>query len=322
MEARPVALAAGGWRTVLPVISILMALSTPAGAAARQAAAGEAERAASEPVPQPAPAGSAAGESAATPAAEQGPTPGAPGQDEVASRDPVGARLIDVPAPYTVGRHKLELLFTHRFVQPVNQGSSHNLWGLDSAADVGIGLAFGVTRRLDLSAYRSSFEEDFELAAKLMLVDQAPRIPVAIAVRAGADLLGRQGIAAPHRPFAQLLLASHFARGVSLFVSPTYVRDTPLLRNAFNVPIGATMPLPARLLLEVEAIPPVHRLKQGSLFAWHAALMRALGGHIFQIVVGNSRATTVDQYVGGDAASGFARSDVRLGFNLVRYFPG
>ena len=60
----------------------------------------------------------------------------------------------------------------------------------------------------------------------------------------------------------------------------------------------------------------------GSRHAWHVAVSKALGGHIFEVLVGNSRATTVDQILGGDSAAGFEEDDVRLGFNIVRYFGG
>jgi len=54
--------------------------------------------------------------------------------------------------------------------------------------------------------------------------------------------------------------------------------------------------------------------------AWHVALSKAMGAHIFEIVLGNSRATTVDQMLGGDSAAGFQTGDVRLGFNIIRDF--
>jgi hypothetical protein len=238
--------------------------------------------------------------------------------------DPVGTRLVDVATPFTVGRRRLELLVTHRFNQPVNQGgNAHNLWGLDSGADFGLGFTYGLLRKLDLSVYRSSFQEDFELAGKLQLFEQAPRLPLSLAVRAGADLLGRRGVADPHRPFAQLLLGSHLAAGWNLFASPSWVRATPSLRNAWNVPFGLTAPLPGHWLLDAEAIAANHSLRSirgASRFAWHAALAKQVGWHLFQIVVGDSRATTVDQLLGGDFAGGFTTHDVRLGFNLIRYF--
>ena len=240
------------------------------------------------------------------------------------TNDPVGSRLIDVATPFTVGRQRIELLVTHRFNQPVNHGGTwHNLFGLDSGADVGVGFTYGLLRRLDLSAYRSQFQEDYELAAKLQLLQPSRRLPLSVAVRAGADLLGRRGVSEPHRPFAQALLAGRLAAGWNVFVSPSWVRATPLLRNAWNVPVGVTAPLPGRWLLDGEVIAPnhaLHRMPGASTFAWHAAFTKGVGWHIFQIVLGNSRASTVDQMIGGDFAGGFTTHDVRLGFNLIRYF--
>jgi Membrane bound beta barrel domain (DUF5777) len=235
-------------------------------------------------------------------------------------RDPVGTILINGATPYTLGSRRLEVLFTHRFQQPVNLGGdSHNLWGLDSGADVGIGLAYGVTRHLDLSLLRSSFQEDFELAGKFLVIEQAARVPLSVAVRAGADLLGRTGVADPHRPFAQLVLARRIAPGVNLIATPSWERDTPRLRDAWNVPLGLTLPLPAGSFLDLEFVPKNRDLRE-SVAAWHAALSKPVGQHLFSIVIGNSRATTVDQYLGGDSAAGFRARDVRLGFNLVRTF--
>src|SRR6185436_3896982 len=121
------------------------------------------------------------------------------------------------------------------------------------------------------------------------------------------------------RPFAQIVLARSFAPGVSLVLSPSWVRDTPRLRDAFNVPLGITFPV-KQSLVEIEWIPANQDLDE-SEDAWHVALSRDIGDHIFEVLVGNSRATTVDQYLGGDFAGGFEAGDVRLGFNLFRYLP-
>jgi hypothetical protein len=243
----------------------------------------------------------------------------APGPYEPVRRDPLGTRLINVPTPFPVDRGELEVTFTHRFHLPVNDGDAANLWGLDSGADTGIGLAVGVTRSLELSLYRAGFQENFELAGKFLVFEQAPRVPLTVAVRAGANRLERDGVEDPTRPFAQLLLARRLAPGVNLLLSPSWIRDTPRLRDAFNVPVGLTFALPDRWLAELEYVPENRDLDE-SRHAWHVALSKALGGHIFEIVLGNSRATTVDQYLGGDSAAGFAAGDVRLGFNIVRDF--
>ena len=79
------------------------------------------------------------------------------------------------------------------------------------------------------------------------------------------------------------------------------------------------MGLPGGSYLEAEYVPKNHDLGT-SVAAWHVALAKPIGAHLFSLVLGNSRATTVDQYAGGDSAAGFKSGDVRLGFNLVRYF--
>jgi hypothetical protein len=234
-------------------------------------------------------------------------------------RDPLGTRLINGASPYPVAARKVEVLFTHRFHQSINDGSSHDLWGLDSGADTGIGIAVGVTPRLDLSLYRVSFQEDYELAGKLLVLEQGARKPLTLTVRAGADLLRRPGVADSSRPFVQLLLARRLRPGVNLLVSPSWVAYTPSLKDAFNVPLGLTFPLPGDQLVELEYV-PANRDLDGSREAWHVALSKAIGGHIFEIVLGNSRASTVDQMLGGDSAAGFEKKDVRLGFNIVRNF--
>ena len=242
-----------------------------------------------------------------------------PGPYEPVHRDAVGTRLINSASPFPVGGRRMEVLFTHRFRQAINDSNSHDLWGLDSGADVGIGLAWGVTPHLDLSFYRASFQEDFELAGKFLFLEQAARVPVTVSLRAGADLLRRPGVVDSSRPFAQLLFARRLAPGVNLLVSPSWVADTPRLKDAFNVPLGLTLPLPGHRLLELEYVPANHDLDE-SQAAWHVAVSKPLGGHIFEVTFGNSRATTVDQMLGGDSAAGFKESDVRLGFNIIRYF--
>jgi hypothetical protein len=140
-----------------------------------------------------------------------------------------------------------------------------------------------------------------------------------VAVRAGIDRLGRAGALDPTRPFAQLIVSRRLGRGFTLQLAPSWVRDTERLHNAFNVPVGLSIALPHDRLIEIEVIPKDRDL-DGSVTAWHVAVSKRLGGHIFEIVLGNSRAVTVDQALGGDFAGGFESGDVRLGFNLIRNF--
>jgi hypothetical protein len=243
--------------------------------------------------------------------------------DPLVRRDPLGARLINTATPYPIEARTLEVMFIHRFRQAVQDGGSHNLWGLDSGADVGIGLGWGLTSRADIALLRSSFQEDYELAGKLLVFEQSPGRPVSLAARLGIDHLGREGALDPTRPFAQVIIARRFASGngpgINVQLAPSWVRDTERLHNAFNVPVGVAFALSGGRVIEIEIIPK-NRDLDGSVTAWHAALSQQVGGHIFEIVLGNSRAITVDQTLGGDFAGGFASRDVRLGFNLIRKF--
>ncbi len=253
----------------------------------------------------------AAVEPAAAPPAGDGPVHGEPTGD-------LGSRLIDLATPDVVADRTLELTFTHRFLQPTQDGSGSNLWGLDSGAETGIGLAYGWRDRFELALYRTSFQETFELAGKVRLLDQAAGRPLSAALRLGVDRAERDGVADPTRPFAQILLARTFGR-FTLLAAPSWVGDTPLLADAVNVPLGLAITLPRETAIKIEVVPK-NRDLDASTLAWHLALEKAVGGHRFAVVLGNSRATTVDQILGGDFAGGFESGDVRLGFNLIRDF--
>jgi hypothetical protein len=193
-------------------------------------------------------------------------------------RDPLGTRLINTATPFPVKERTLEVMFTHRFQQAIQDGDSHNLWGLDSGSDVGIGFGWGLTSRADVSLLRSSFQEDYELSGKLLVLEQSPRRPVSLAARLGIDHLGREGAIDPDRPFAQVIVSRRFVlgntTGFNLQLAPSWVRDTERLHNAFNVPLGLAFSFPKGRAIEIEIIPKNRDLDGslgGSVTAWHAA---------------------------------------------------
>src|SRR5690349_8181747 len=73
---------------------------------------------------------------------------------------PLGDTLFNLPTAHIPAEGTWELKFTHRFNQSIDQGSFsdriHSLFGLDSNADVGIGVAFVPRRDLEFSFYRSN----------------------------------------------------------------------------------------------------------------------------------------------------------------------
>jgi hypothetical protein len=233
-----------------------------------------------------------------------------------------GARMVEVATPFTQGRNNFELMFGFRMAQTVQDGDVHDLWGVDSGADVGIALAYGIGSRFDAELHRSSFQETFELAVKGQVFDQASGAWASAAVRAGADLVMAEAVPDSERPFVQLLLARQLGRGVTLTLAPSYVRDTPALRNAFNVPVGLTLPFFGGGLVKLEVVPE-NRDLEASQLGWRVALSKATSAHLLEVTLGNSRGTTMDQILGGDFAGGFEQDDVRVGVNVVRFWrPG
>jgi len=230
-----------------------------------------------------------------------------------------GTRVINLPTHLTVGASTLELLFTHRFSQTVDDAGGTDLFGLDSAADVGIGLSLGLTPNFQVELYRSSFFKQLEGAAKLTVVEQGS-FPLGLAVRVGADYRGARGVAERWSYFVQAIAARSFGDRVDLFVVPMFASDTPTLSDAANLGLGAAVHLQRRWDVAVEVVPE-NCDAVGGEWAWGLGLVKRVPGHEFLIYAGNSRATTTDLLVGSDLPGGFRSGDVRLGFNLVRRFP-
>lgn len=110
-------------------------------------------------VPSPASASATAGDSSSGPKAE---AKTEAGQDESpydfdAGDEPYDHRLINVPTPKKVPKGTWNLTFTHRFTQPVHpiSSSGKTLLGLDSFGIASFGVAYGITDKLWISAYRS-----------------------------------------------------------------------------------------------------------------------------------------------------------------------
>jgi hypothetical protein len=252
---------------------------------------------------------------------------------------PLGDTLFNLPTSHIPGEGTWEVKFTHRFNQSIDQGSFHDrihsLFGLDSNADVGIGLSWVAYRDLQLSFVRSNVLDDIELAAKYIVVQQAPAIPLSIAARAGGDVRTEAGLHDRTSVFGQLIVSHQFGRRAEVFAIPTFVTNagraigaqtsTALFRHAFNVPIGGAVMLGPALSVVAEIVPVNRDLPSGvhAQFGWAAGIKRAIGGHYFELLLTNNNATHVDQYVTSTyQGAPLRRSDLHIGFNIERRFGG
>jgi hypothetical protein len=252
---------------------------------------------------------------------------------------PLGDILFSLPTSHIPSDGTFELKFTHRFNQSIDQGSFsdrvHSLWGLDSNADVAIGGSWTVRPDLQISLLRSNAMDDVELAAKYVVLQQAPAVPLGIAVRAGGDWRTERDLGDRGTAFAQLILSRQFGKRTELFVIPTYATNAgravagntsqALFKHAGNVPIGFAVMIRPAVSVVAELIPKNRDLPSGTKAdpAWALGLKRAIGGHYFEILLTNSNATHVDQYVSSTyQGAPLNKSDLHLGFNIERRFGG
>jgi len=250
---------------------------------------------------------------------------------------PLGDTYLTLPSSHIAGNGSWEVKFTHRFAQSLDQGSFsdrlHSLWGLDSNADVGIGLSYAIRPDLQFSFYRSNALDDIELGAKYVVIQQAQAVPFSLALRGGADFRTEAGLQERTSLFAQAIVSRQFGKRMEVFAIPTFTTNagralagnesTALFTNAGNVPVGFAWVLTDALSVVGELIPTNRDLPKTlrADYAWALGLKRAIGGHYFEILLTNSNATHVDQYVTSTyMGSPLDKSDIHLGFNIERRF--
>jgi Membrane bound beta barrel domain (DUF5777) len=250
---------------------------------------------------------------------------------------PLGDILLSLPTSHMSPTGTWEVRFSHRFNQSIDKGSFsdrvHSLWGLDSNADVGIGLSYVPVRDLQLSLLRSNAMDDIELGAKYQIMQQAPAIPFTAAARVGVDWRTEKNLNARSSVFAQAIVSRQFGKRAEVFLMPTWVTNagravsgqtsTALFKHAFNVPVGAAVMIAPAFSLVGEIIPRNRDLPAGTHadFGWSFGLKKALGGHFFEILLTDSNATHVDQYVTSTyQGTPLNRNDIHIGFSIERRF--
>jgi hypothetical protein len=250
---------------------------------------------------------------------------------------PVGDQLLTLPSSQMAANGTWEIKFTHRFNQSLANGSFadqvHSLFGLDTNADVSFGLAYAIRRDLQLSLSRSNTNDTLEAAAKYVVLQQAPSVPLTVMLRGGVDWRTERDLDDPASLFAQAIVSRRIGAKTEVFVLPTFVTDAgravngdtsgALFAHAFNVPVGVTYFIRPPLAIVAELIPPNGDLPDStnSDFGWSLGIKRAIGGHWFELLVTNSQGTTVDQYTTSTfQGAGLDAGDVKLGFNIERRF--
>ncbi|MGN6186627.1 MAG: DUF5777 family beta-barrel protein [Thermoanaerobaculia bacterium] len=250
---------------------------------------------------------------------------------------PMGDVFLSLPSPNVPSQGTWEVKFTHRFNQSIDEGSfgdrAHDLFGLDTNADVTFGLGYAIRRDLQLSIARSNTNDTFEAAAKWVFLQQAPSVPVSITLRGGADWRTEENLKDRSSFFAQAIVTKQFSRKAEVFALPTIAsnagraldgdQSVAMFDYAFNVPVGIAYMIRPSTAVVVELVPPNQDLDDDADLGWSIGLKRNIGGHWFEVLLTNSQSTMVDQYVTSTfQGAPLNNGDIHLGFNIERRFGG
>ena len=162
----------------------------------------------------------------------QGPTkPAASATQEESAYDfdsgdePYDYRLINVPTPKKVPKGTWNLVFTHRFTQPIHplSSSGRNLLGLDSFGIASFGVSYGITDRLYISAYRSPLCQrgicrTIEVGLGYNFLNQEKDSPIALAAYASVE--GNENFTEEYTYNLQAKMSARLGKRVYLFFSP------------------------------------------------------------------------------------------------------
>lgn len=232
-----------------------------------------------------------------------------------------GTRLINLPTTLTPGKGEFLLRISHRFSEPVDAGFGE-LFGLDSYANIMIGLGYGITDDLSVSLGRARFAKEWEFGADWLVAEQglSGRLPFSVALHTGVSLATDGDDSA--KVFAVLSLSRQFTKRFSVLVAPavaTNVNHWDLDPEAsFALGIGARYMVFEDFSVTAEWVPTLAGYKDVES-GWGLGLEKKIGGHVFQVFVTNVFGLTTAQVLpGGDLRIGDL--DLRIGFNIFRTF--
>ncbi|PYV19825.1 MAG: hypothetical protein DMG07_01025 [Acidobacteria bacterium] len=253
----------------------------------------------------------------------------APAAESSAGSPVFDYQLVDVRTGKIAQKGEFNFRFSHRFSSPIFNQSNRpfDMFGLDTFAYTGLGVSYGITKRLAVNAYRQVWDRKLEFSGDLAVVDQnESRSPVTVLTRAAID--GRNDFASGghgghYTPSLQLVVQRTFAKRFSINIDPTFVfqtggLDPGALRNSvIALGVGASLKLRENMAIVGEAIP---RLTKNPLAndIFHAEPTASFGfqfrtnRHVFEIVVSNAWETNI----AGSALGG--PDEKHIGFNLYR----
>lgn len=231
--------------------------------------------------------------------------------------------LVALPTTLRLPRHRLVFRLTHRFTRPLDEGDfgdlAGDLFGLDSSAQVGFDLRFGLTATTQLGLYRTSDKTILVSLQQELWRSARP----AWALAAQGSLEGQDNFGEELAPALGLVASRRLGDRAALYLVPRWVGNTRAEGAAgeddstFVLGFGARVRLGGHSYLVADASPRVAGYEgEGSQTVVGVGLEGGVGGHVFQLNVSTGLGTTPAQLARGEDGA----REWRLGFNLSRKF--
>ncbi len=231
--------------------------------------------------------------------------------------------LVALPTTLRMPLHKWAFRVTHRFTRPLGQGDfgdlASDLFGLDSAAQIGLELRYGIAPGTQIGVHRTSDRT-------IQIFGQHNFLSERRGHHAGLDLVatleGRNNLKQRYQSALGLALSKYVGRRAAVYVEPLWVANTNAAANAgwdnntLMVGLGTRVRVRPSMYLTAEITPRLSGFEPGADQVSFGLEGRA-GGHLFQLNVSNGFGTTLGQLA---ANGGFNHDTWFIGFNIARKF--
>jgi hypothetical protein len=230
--------------------------------------------------------------------------------------------LSALPTTLRLPKFRSAFRVTHRFGRPLGQGDFGDLlsdfFGLDSSAQIGLELRFGLLRGTQGGIYRTN-DRTIEFFVEHNVMQQSDSRPLGLSAYAAID--GTNNFRDSYSPALGAIVSRKVSRLGALYVEPIWVNNSNLLpselvddNDSFLLGLGGRFRIRRTVYVVVEAAPRVAGYDPDTTH-WTVGLEKMVGGHVFQINLSNGVGTTISQLARGGSAD-----DTFLGFNITRRF--
>ena len=250
-------------------------------------------------------------------------------------------RVINTHSVETVGKRKLDIRIGHRFGDL--KGGWSTFYGLENAADIMIGAAYGITNDVSIGLHRTKgsgpLTRLITTTVKYRLLQQQENgMPISLGIVAMNSISTMGSSDAPdainnfsqfaHRMIysGHVMIARKFSDGFSLQVTPGYTHRNVVAFNdengIFSIGLATRVQLSKVLGIIADATFPFSELRTAGNDYYPAlgiGFEFDTGGHIFQVNFTNATAIMETDYI-PNTRSNWGNGEVRLGFTISRIF--